>query len=121
MDATRNAMHRAVQREATRFSVGDGQSAATKSVDASGSHRLPPTRAARPARSRGVFWAGRPSAGHGRWIRNIVGVAMIALSIAAGTRFIEPAFDAHAFRANAAAALLGLASRPPSFLIAHAR
>ena len=43
---------------------------------------LPPTRAARPARSRGVFFGGRLT-GIARWVAGAVCVAVAAISIAA--------------------------------------
>lgn len=79
---------------------------------------FPPTRAARPARSRGVFFLGRWRGRLGRWLANGACVALVALSIAATAHFAEPAFEAVAMNANVGPGLLASATRPPSLLLA---
>lgn len=83
-------------------------------------HSLPPTRAARSARSRGFFLAGRRRSRLGHWLANAACAVVLALSIAASAHFALPAFESAAFNANLGPELLASAERPPSFLVAHA-
>jgi len=78
---------------------------------------LPPTRAARPARSRGVFFGGRRRSRLGHWILNAACIALATLAIAASAHFAQPAFDAAASTGNAGPELLASATRTPSFLL----
>jgi hypothetical protein len=78
--------------------------------------RLPPTRAALPLRSRGVFFSGRWRARVGRWVLNTVCIAAASLAIAASAHFAHPAFDAAARNSNTGPALLASATRTASFL-----
>ncbi len=83
-------------------------------------HRLPPTRAARPTRSRGVFFGDRRSR-LGHWIATTVCVALVTLSVVASAHFAEPAFDAASISANVGPELLASATRTPSFLAVRVR
>lgn len=78
--------------------------------------RLPPTRAARSARSRGIF-SRLTSLWRGHWIGNAVCVALATLAIAASAHFAQPAFDAALRSGNAGPELLASAMRAPAFLI----
>ncbi|HEV3240996.1 MAG TPA: hypothetical protein VG429_11410 [Casimicrobiaceae bacterium] len=98
----------------TRFS------AAATVAGSAPNHRLPPTRAARPTRSRGVFFGSRRSR-LGQWIATAVCVALVSLSVVASAHFAEPAFDAAAISANVGPELLASATRTPSFLAARVR
>ena len=77
--------------------------------------RLPPTRTARPARSRGVFFGGRRRSRIGHWILNAVCIALATLAITASAHFAQPAFNAAANNGNAGPELLASATRTPSF------
>lgn len=90
-------------------------------AEAPSAHRLPPTRAARPLRSRGVFLGGRWRSGLGGRVCNALCIAAAALAIAASAHFAEPAFDATVITGNAGPGLLASATRAPAFLITHAR
>lgn len=78
--------------------------------------RLPPTRAARSARSRGIF-SRLASLWRDHWIGNALCVALATLAIAASAHFAQPAFDAAARSGNAGPELLASALRAPAFLI----
>ena len=78
---------------------------------------LPPTRAARPARSRGVFFSGQPLARLARWAACAALVAVAALSIAATVPHV---IDAPAVRLNPGPALFAATSKlPPMFAPQH--
>jgi hypothetical protein len=79
-------------------------------------HRLPPTRAARPARSRGVFFAASVYSRVGHWVINALCIAMVALSVVASAEFAGPAFDAAVVSGNVGPALVASAMRAPAFL-----
>jgi negative regulator of sigma E activity len=83
--------------------------------------RLPPTRAARPARSRGVFFGGTWRARLSQWARNAACIAVAALAIAASAHFGQPALNAAANNGNAGPELLAAATQIPAFLTARAR
>jgi hypothetical protein len=83
-------------------------------------HRLPPTRAARPARSRGIFFAGGWHSRLGRWARHAGCIALATLVLATSAHFAVPAFNAAATNGNAGPELLASATRTPSFLTARA-
>ena len=78
---------------------------------------LPPTRAARPARSRGVFFGAGRRSRWGRWVLNALCVALVTLSIVASAHFAVPAFEAAAINGNVGPELLASATSPPSFLL----
>jgi hypothetical protein len=78
--------------------------------------RLPPTRAARPARSRGVFLGGSAYSRLGRRIVNALCIAIAAISIVATVQFAEPAFNAAVVTGNVGPALVASAMRAPAFL-----
>lgn len=80
---------------------------------------LPPTRAARPARSRGAFFGAGRNSRLGRWVANAVCVVVVTLSIVASAHFAVPAFEAAAINNNIGPELLASATSPPSFLVAH--
>ena len=80
---------------------------------------LPPTRAARPARSRGAFFQGGRGSGPARWILSALCVAVATISIVASAHFAEPAFDAAAITGNAGPALFASTMQAPSFIVAR--
>lgn len=80
---------------------------------------LPPTRAARPARSRGVFFGAGRHSRLGRWVSNALFAVLVTLSIIASAHFAVPAFEAAAVNSNIGPELLASATRPPPFLIAR--
>ena len=82
---------------------------------------LPPTRAARPARSRGAFFQDGSRSGLGRWILSALCIAVVTISIVASARFVEPAFDAAAITGNAGPALVASTMQAPSFIVARRR
>ncbi len=82
---------------------------------------LPPTRAARPARSRGAFFQGGRGSRKARWILSAVCVAVATISIVASAHFAEPAFDAAAITGNAGPALFASTMQAPSFIVARRR
>ena len=82
---------------------------------------LPPTRAARPARSRGAFFQGENRSRPARWIFNALCVALATLSIIASAHFAEPAFDAAVITSNAGPALVASTTQTPSFIVARRR
>jgi hypothetical protein len=79
--------------------------------------QLPPTRAARPARSRGVFFAASVYSRLGHWVVNGLCIAMVALSIVASAEFAGPAFNTAVVSGNVGPALVASAMRAPAFLI----
>jgi hypothetical protein len=83
--------------------------------------RLPPTRAARPARSRGGFFAAGWRARLSQWARNAAFIAVATLAIAVSAHFAQPALDAAASNGNAGPELLASATQTPAFLTARAR
>jgi hypothetical protein len=82
---------------------------------------LPPTRAARPARSRGAFFEGGRGSRKASWILSAVCVAVATISIVASAHFAEPAFDAAAITGNAGPALFASTMQAPSFIVARRR
>ena len=78
---------------------------------------LPPTRAARPTRSRGVFFAEYHLARLARWVACAVCVAVTAISIAATAPRV---IDAPAVLLNPGPALVAATSMlPPEFAPRH--
>ncbi|HET9763612.1 MAG TPA: hypothetical protein VFR50_08865 [Casimicrobiaceae bacterium] len=84
-------------------------------------HPLPPTRAARPPRSRGVFLAASAHSRPARWIVNVVCVALAAVSIVAGAEFAQPVLNGRFVGGNAGPPLVASALRAPIFASAHRR
>lgn len=82
---------------------------------------LPPTRAARPARSRGAFFQRGVRSSAGRWILSMVCIAAAAVSIVASAHFVEPAFNAAAVISNSGPALFASTLQAPSFIVARRR
>jgi len=80
--------------------------------------RLPPTRAARPARSRGVFFGSGRYSRVGQWIARAMCIALAMLSIVASAHFAQPAFDAVAISDNAGPALVASATQALPFIYA---
>jgi hypothetical protein len=79
--------------------------------------RLPPTRAARTPRSRGLFFPGNNSHSRlGRWIINALCIALAAVSILASAEFAEPVINAAAVTGNAGPALFASTMRAPAFV-----
>jgi hypothetical protein len=84
-------------------------------------HPLPPTRAARPPRSCGVFFA---ASAHSRLIRRVVSalcVALAAVSIVAGAEFALPVLNGKFVSGNPGPPLVASAMRAPIFRSAHPR
>ncbi|HEX8010508.1 MAG TPA: hypothetical protein VF814_06180 [Casimicrobiaceae bacterium] len=77
---------------------------------------MPPTRAARTPRSRGLFFAGGSHSRLGRWIVNALCIALAAVSILAGAQFAEPVINAAAVTGNVGPALFASAMRAPAFV-----
>jgi hypothetical protein len=123
MDTTKSlsraedAMQRALQQHSSRDAFRTRFAAAGTPLGQPPASRLPPTRAARPARSRGVFFGGRRYPRLGDWILNFVCVALATLAIAASAHFAQPALDAAATNGNAGPELMASATRTPSFLL----
>jgi len=82
-------------------------------------HPLPPTRAARPPRSRGVFLAASAHSRVAHWIVNALCVALAAVSIVAGAEFAQPVLDGKFVTGNAGPPLVASAMRAPVFGSAH--
>ena len=81
---------------------------------------LPPTRAARPARSRGAFFR-IASRWRGHWLGNVVCVVVATFAIVASAHFAQPAFERAALSGNAGPELLASAMRAPTFVIKPAQ
>lgn len=82
---------------------------------------LPPTRAARPARSRGAFFRSGRGPRPARWFLSALCVAVAAIWIVAGVEFAKPVFDAAAITGNTGPALFASTMQPPSFIVARRR
>jgi len=83
--------------------------------------QLPPTRAARSTRSRGLFFAASTHLRRGRWIVNALCIAIAAVSIVASAEFAEPVFNAKVVSSNAGPALFASTMRAPAFVIGRPR
>jgi hypothetical protein len=84
-------------------------------------HPLPPTRAARLPRSRGVFFRANACSRLGHWIVNAVCIGLAAVSILAGAVFAEPVLDGTFVGGNAGPGLVASAMRAPVFAGKHAQ
>lgn len=82
---------------------------------------LPPTRAARPPRSRGVFLAASAYSRLAHWIVNGLCVALAAVSIVVGVEFAEPVLNGKFVSGNAGPPLVASTMRAPIFGAAHRR
>ena len=111
-------MQRAFALHPLRHALRTRFAAACARLGSPPAHRLPPTRAARPARSRGVFFGSRWRSGLGHWISTAAYIAVVTLTIAASAHFAQPALDAVARIGNAGPELLASATRAASFLFA---
>jgi hypothetical protein len=116
-----DAMQRAFKRRSAEIAGRTRFAAAGSPLGRPPARRLPPTRAARPARSRGVFFGSRWRSGFGHWISHAAYIALVALTIAASAHFAQPALDAAASSGNAGPALLASATRAASFLLTPGR
>jgi hypothetical protein len=76
-------------------------------------HPLPPTRAARTPRSRGVFLAASAHSRLGYWIVNALCIALAAVSIVAGAEFAEPLLNGKFVSGNVGPGLFASAMRAP--------
>lgn len=112
-----DAMQRAFERQAAETAPRTRFAAAGSPSGRPPARRLPPTRAARPARSRGVFSGSRWRSGLGHWISTAAYIAVVTLAIAASAHFAQPALDAMARIGNAGPELLASATRAASFLL----
>ena len=79
-------------------------------------HPLPPTRAARPTRSRGIFFQDGQRARRGRWILNGLCVAAATISIVASAHFAKPVFDSAVISGNAGPGLIASTTQAPAFV-----
>ena len=93
---------------------------APAALETSPPRRLPPTRAARFARSRGVFFAGGWHFRAGNWLMNALCVALVTLTVVASAHFAGPVLDAAARVGNAGPELLASTTRTLPFLPAPA-
>jgi len=84
-------------------------------------HPLPPTRAARPPRSRGVFLAASAHSQLGHRLVSVLCIAVAAVSIVAAAEFAEPLLNARFVSANTGPALVASTMRAPAFLTALQR
>ncbi len=82
---------------------------------------LPPTRAARSTRSRGLFFGASPQSSLGRWIVNALCIAVAAVSIVASAEFAEPVFNTKFVSGNAGPALFASTMRAPAFVASRPR
>jgi hypothetical protein len=114
-------MQRAFERQPTETTLRTRFAAAGSPLGPPPARRLPPTRAARPARSRGVFFGSHWRSGLGHWISNAAYIAVVTLTIAASAHFAQPTLDAVASTGNAGPELLASATRAASFLLAPGR
>lgn len=79
---------------------------------------MPPTRAARSARSRGVFFAGRGELGFG-FRRGVASVLCIAATTVCLFAIAPRMIEAHAVAANPALELFAKTAQFPAALAAH--
>jgi hypothetical protein len=115
-----DAMQRTFERQAAETELRT-HFAAGSPLGPPPARRFPPTRAARPARSRGVFFGGRPRSGLGHWISNAAYIAVVTLTIAASAHFAQAALDAVASTGNTGPELLASATRGAPFPLAPGR
>ncbi len=116
-----DAMERAFERQVHEIALAKCFAAGGSPLRQPPARRLPPTRAARPARSRGVFFGISWRSRLGHWVSNAACIAAVTLSIAASAQFAQPALNAAASSGNAGPALLASATRAPSFLLVPGR
>jgi hypothetical protein len=76
-------------------------------------HPLPPTRAARAPRSRGIFLTAGAHSRVGHWVVNALCIALAAVSILAGAEFAEPLLNGKFVSGNAGPGLVASAMRSP--------
>jgi len=76
-------------------------------------HPLPPTRAARPPRSRGIFLEASTHSRFGHRLVNALCIALAAFSILAGAEFAEPLLNGKFVTGNAGPGLVASAMRSP--------
>jgi hypothetical protein len=74
---------------------------------------LPPTRAARPPRSRGIFLAASAHSRIGHWVVNALCIALAAVSVLAGAEFAEPLLNGKFVSGNAGPGLVASTMRSP--------
>jgi hypothetical protein len=98
--------------------VGEGARAPGADADPNTllADRLPPTRAARPTRSRGIFFQAGRGSGPGRWILNTLCVAAATISIFASAHFAKPVFDSAVISGNAGPGLVASTTQAPPFV-----
>jgi hypothetical protein len=116
-----DAMQRSFEHRPARYAFRTRFAAAGTPPPLPPARRLPPTRAARPARSRGVFFAARRHSRLGQWTANALCVALATLSIVASAHFAQPAFDAVAISGNAGPGLVASTTQALSFILALPR
>jgi hypothetical protein len=79
-------------------------------------HPLPPTRAARIARSRGVFFGASTHSRLGHWLVDVLCIVLAAVGIVAGAQFAEPVLDARFVSSNAGPGLVASTMRSSTLL-----
>ena len=84
-------------------------------------HPLPPTRAARVPRSRGVFLTASTHSYRAHSLINALCIGLAVVSIIAGAEFAQPVLDARFMSGNAGPALVASAMRAPAFLTGQTR
>ena len=79
-------------------------------------HPLPPTRAALPTRSRGIFFRNGQGSPTGRLFLNALCLAAATISIAASAHFAEPVFETAVISRNVGPGLVASTAQAPAFL-----
>jgi hypothetical protein len=107
--------------ESVRHGAADCHAAQGSSEGLAQRSQLPPTRAARLTRSRGLFLGASTHSRLGRWIVNGLCIVVAAVSIVASAEFAEPVFDAKFVSGNAGPALFASTLRAPAFVASRPR
>ena len=110
-DSMRRPLESVGRHDAAECLVAQGSAAALTQV-----RPLPPTRAARLTRSRGLFLGASTHSRLGRWIVNALCIVVAAVSIVASAEFAEPVFNTRGLSGNAGPALFASTLRAPAFV-----
>jgi hypothetical protein len=114
-------MDRIIEHRRARYSARADPADSGTAASSPPARPLPPTRAARPARSRGAFFQGGSRSRSARWMLNALCIAIATISIVASARFAEPAFESSIITGNAGPALVASTTQAPPFVIAPRR
>jgi hypothetical protein len=101
--------------------VAECPAARESSVALAQVRHLPPTRAARLTRSRGLFLGASTHSRLGRWIVNGLCIVVAAVSIVVSAEFAEPVFNTKFVSGNAGPALFASTMRAPAFVASRPR